>query len=89
MKLPTKAVGDSEGLSTYPWLLTRFGAADLLHLALEYEKGGWTGTTLCGSNGSQRPAALVEYLGDRAHPVCVKCRRVAEARVRGVLGKEG
>ena len=62
------AVGDDEGVSTYPYMLWRIGASARLHITLD----GWG--ALCGVNGGGRPTNLVEYLGDRQWSVCRKCR---------------
>jgi hypothetical protein len=71
--LPTHAVGDAQGISTYPRLLLRIGGANLLHIA---GRGLYDGP-LCGTQSGGRPLNLVEYLGDRSHQVCRKCRVAA------------
>jgi len=75
VKLPAYATGDAQGISTYPALLLRHGAAKLLHLARPYPADGGAA---CGAQANGRPTNLVEYVGEKAHPVCRQCRTVLE-----------
>ena len=75
MKLPAYATSDSkDGITDYPALLLCIGGSNLLHIA----QNGAYGGSLCGANGNGRPTNLVEYVGDRRHPVCVKCRKLTQ-----------
>jgi len=74
-KLPAYATGDAQGISTYPALLLRHGAAKLLHVGRPYPADGGAA---CGAQANGRPTNLVEYVGEKAHPVCRQCRTVLE-----------
>lgn len=85
-KLPTRATSDGDGISTYPsrLLLWSVGGAELLHLSRDTYEGA-----VCGVTAGARTSGLVEYIRPgTSRPVCVRCRRVAQAAADGAAARE-